>query len=531
MVNQCSNCGAGLRFDIATQRLKCDSCDSDFDPDEYSRSTDAEEDNDPSEIEVTLFSCPNCGGEITSTEEEAAQYCLYCGSFVTLSSRLTKMKVPGNILPFSRTQEQCCESYSKMIKRKLYAPKEFRNQSFIKGFKGIYIPYWVYDYTYGPDVTMNGSTSTRSGDYIEKQLYKIKCQIDGRIEGISYDASSSFDDNISHQLSPFASSKMKPFNPSYMFGFYADTADVSEDLYTAEADETAQDDIWDRIESNPEIAKGHPDRPEYSRFKSDFHLKRSCRLALLPVWFLTWRRGERVAYSAVNGDSGEIYSEIPVDIFRYLVISLITALPIFFLLNAFCTFNGSKLLLISIILSLSTLLIYEVQLEKILRRLKHADDAGYLSVNTEAQKDVERNVTDNIIGIVLDSVKELLSFNGISGFIGTIVLVGGAVIFMSEYVIFGLLIFALFLPIYTIYRIVKCSKILNDKLIGLDIAGAVAALVASIIVYTLSPANDMFYYVTAIVCMIGIAFTAVSTIERYNDLITRPVPHWEARNR
>lgn len=531
MVNQCSNCGAGLRFDIASQQLVCDNCDSHFNPDEFSRTTAADEDNNPSELEVTLFSCPNCGGEIASTDEEAAEYCLYCGSFVTLNSRLTRMKVPGSILPFSKTVEECRESYKKMIRRKLYAPKEFRDPSFIEGFKGIYIPYWVYDYNYGPEISLKGSTEDRKGDYIYKRHFDINCEVEGKLEGISYDASSTFDDNISHNLSPFASSKLRPFNPSYMFGFYADTADVRESLYTAYADETAQDDIWKRITANPEIKAGHPDRPEKTRFENAFNLTRTCRLAMLPVWFLTWRKDDRVAYSAVNGDSGEIYSEVPVDIFRYLLFSLLTAVPLFFLLNLFFTFNGTALLRLSIILSLSTILIYEIQLEKIVRRLKHADDEGYLSVNPDARSDVNKNISDNLVAAILFGLTEFFSFDSLGSFIGVIALTAGIIIFLTEYVIIGLLALAVFIPLYTGYRIHKCAKLLQDSYIWLDITGSLASLAISILVYTFSPANDMFYYYTAIICMVGIVFTAISTIEKYNDLVTRPVPHWEEKNR
>ena len=64
---------------------------------------------------------------------------------------------------------------------------------------------------------------------------------------------------------------------------------------------------------------------------------------MLPVWFLTWQESGRVAYSVVNGQTGKVTSELPVDIKLYLLFSLIAAIPLFFVLQI----NLEKELIIS----------------------------------------------------------------------------------------------------------------------------------------------------------------------------------------
>ena len=56
---QCPNCGGLLKFDIASQKMKCDSCSSLFEPYAF----DAQGAEETTEYEVTVFRCPQCGGE------------------------------------------------------------------------------------------------------------------------------------------------------------------------------------------------------------------------------------------------------------------------------------------------------------------------------------------------------------------------------------------------------------------------------------------------------------------------------------
>lgn len=523
MLNRCVNCGGLLQYDIEKGQLLCESCDSLFDPEGYSYETDAKENS--ADMQMRLFSCPNCGGEISSTSDEAVEYCLYCGSFVTLDSQLANVKRPDYIMPFSKTKDECKLSYKRMMLRKLYAPKEFRDESFLEGFKGIYIPYWTYDYEFGPDVKIKGHTETRHGDYIYKQYYNTTCKVDGRMYGINYDASSSFDDDISSRVLPFERSKLKKFNSSYMFGFFGDTADVDKSVYAADAAEVARDEIWNKVSKDPKVAKGSPDKTTGKEFDNDFNMRYRASMSMLPVWFLTWRKKDRVAYSVVNGDTGEIYSEIPVDTKRYLLISLITAIPLYFILDAFFTFNASKMLTISLIMSLVMIILYNAQVEKIVRRILHADDKGYINKHKEAKNGASK-VTRNFLASAGSAVVELLSGTGSSGFVTVLVILVSAMLFMTAYMIIGTILVSLLIVIYTIYRIGKCSKLLHDRTVWTDVIWSFVALAISMLMLIVDPAGDMFYYVAAIISIGLVALTAVLTMRRYNELVTRPLPHF-----
>lgn len=524
MLNRCPNCGGLVNFDIESGQLKCESCDSLFTPESYETVTGAQENAENAEFDMSIFTCPNCGGSVASNELEAVEYCLYCGSFVTLESQVQKIRKPDFVLPFSKSKEECKKSYSNMIMRKYYAPKEFRDEKFLNNFKGIYIPYWIYDYEVDSDVDLKGSRETRHGDYIHTHHYDINCNVSGNLNGMSFDASSSFDDDISSRIVPFDTKKLKPFKSPYMFGFFADTADVDDSVYVEDAAQIINDEIWDKVSSDSKVAKGYPTKPSKKSFQDKFGVTYSTKLAMIPIWFLTWRNKDRVAYSVMNGDSGSIYSEVPVDINRYLIFSLILALPIFFGLNYGFTFSASAMLKVALLLSFIMVALYTFMLDKIVSKTLHVDDKGYTSVNKDESKSASK-VKKNAIASVAGDVGGI--FKGLK-FTGIIIAIALIAMFFSYIIIIGVVL-AIAAIVYIFVRIGKDAKWLKDKTVWLDLLGSFGSMILSIVMLIADPAGDVFYYVAAIICILGAGVTAVFAMRRYNDLATRPLPHFFER--
>ena len=161
---ECPNCGGDLRFDIPSQMLKCEHCDTTYDPYSVEKEQDAEErmvevhpeeagtgdytgegadsgaapeteasksaepgkasdaeaskSTEPAEasgieasgeagngkngrvMQMTIFSCKSCGAEISSTNLSAAGFCSYCGQPAVFSSRISNERRPEKIIPF-----------------------------------------------------------------------------------------------------------------------------------------------------------------------------------------------------------------------------------------------------------------------------------------------------------------------------------------------------------------------------------------------------------------------------------------------
>jgi len=530
MASRCIHCNGELRYDIAKAKVKCIHCDSLYEPEEFHIETAAEEYADPtveqaelaSGYEATIFVCSNCGAEVYSTELDAVNYCMYCGSFVTLESNLARVRKPSLIMPFTKTMEECKAAYSSFVRWKLYAPSEFRDASFINGFKGIYIPFWNYEYSYGPNIVIRGSTESRKGDYVYTQHYKTSCRAEGTISNVAYDASSTFDDEISLRIAPYDREKMKKFNPAYMFGFFGDTADIKKSVYSQESTDTVVESLWDSFTGNSEVEEGHPEDEKPKSLEKDFNLKKKASLALLPVWFLTWRKGDRIAYSVVNGDTGKVYAEVPIDMGRYLLFSLLTAIPIFFALNTSVTFSASEMLWWAMLLALFMIMLYVFELDKIVRRVMHTDDRGFLEKHEAMKEASDSKVTANLISELLDALGSLSALEWILGIVAVI----GITLAQTAAVAIGVIVMVLGLPCYVLWRLWDNIKILKDYTILMDVAGAIFSVFLSVGTLIYDPAPDIYYYATAMVCMLGVGLAAMGMVRRYNYLITRPVPRF-----
>ncbi|MCR5420927.1 MAG: hypothetical protein K6E98_07975 [Lachnospiraceae bacterium] len=399
----CPNCGANLKFNPKSQKMYCGFCESEFDPKQFDIDNDAEEQKPVSEeygneeaqkeegledsFDATVFTCPQCGGEIMSVDENTvAAFCSFCGASTILSARLVKGKRPEYIIPFEKTKEDCKGAYRKVISRALFLPKEYKSEEYIDGFRGIYMPYWAYDVMQSGQVNLYGERSHRSGDYILTDHYSLTGNIDAQYKGLSYDAASSFSDVISEALGPFDISKRVPFETSYMSGFYADIADVDKGVYSGDAAAFCYEESLSRITAEtPEFrkykvkeggerGKSYPGRA-FSSKTVGWHE------SLYPVWFLSYRNGDRVTYATVNGQTGKVVADLPVDIKKYLIASGVMAVIIFVLLNTFLVLKPSNLLLIAVFLTAIVLMINLSQWKSIGNIEKGVGDKGLQYIN------------------------------------------------------------------------------------------------------------------------------------------------------
>lgn len=366
----CPNCGGNLKFDIQTQQLGCEHCQTQLDP--YSFDDKEKETHEQTEYDVTIFTCPQCGGEILSTDNSAAEFCSFCGASTILYSRLSKEKRPNYIIPFQKTKEDCKKAYSDMMKQAIFAPDELKNPRHIDSFRGIYMPYWAFYLTQEGTFSLNGSRSKRRGDYIYTDHYALKGEIEAYYKGLSYDASSSFDDNISVQIAPYDVKGMKSFTPGFLSGFYADTADVDSKNYEEDAKRTA---FNNSIGAVYREFSGIEISPLTSPSTLTTQVK-EVDSAMFPVWFMSYRNGDRVAYATVNGQTGKVVTDLPIDTKKYTIGSLILAIPIFILLNIFFTVVPSTLLVLAMILAAICLFLCGIELGQLSKKEPDAKKPG-----------------------------------------------------------------------------------------------------------------------------------------------------------
>ena len=176
------------------------------------------------------------------------------------------------------------------------------------------------------ELELKGKRSYTRGDYDYVEDYVVKTSIknDG-LYGVPYDASRNFDDSIAEKIGPFKKDGLRDYREGYLAGMYADIPNVSADTY--------KDEVLDKatVLAIEDIEKGcggiDLDFPRSIRKQREFLAARygGEEMIYLPVWFLTWRHGDRVAYAVVNGQSGKIHIDLPADITEFMKYTALAA--------------------------------------------------------------------------------------------------------------------------------------------------------------------------------------------------------------
>ena len=310
---------------------------------------------------------------------------------------------------------------------------------------------------------------------------------------------------MAEQIAPFDFKAAQDFDSVYLAGAYANIPDVDEETYHKKALEYAAQKSIDALDKKDTFASTDlMDYPDGSSLTDHLPVKKdtSC-IALLPVWFMSFRRGKRVAYAAVNGKSGKVYSDIPISLPAFWIGSLVTALPIFVLLNMFITLQPKNGLLTACFLALAGAFLYAGSYFSIMRREKHLDDAGYRFGEPE-------NKAASGVRIRRDAVYYIFKAFTIWPYLLILILTA---VFAPP--VFGLILAA--------GCAVYCKRKGEGKVTfwsGLLIAAAVVGLIMRI----LPLVSDLWYYggTAAVLFIIVIALTRL--VHQYNLLSTRPLP-------
>lgn len=484
------------------------------------------------ELEVISYSCPQCGGSIYSTDESVNGFCSFCGSNITLQSRMARMKYPKYVLPFRVNKNACKQYYLNHVKKAFFAPKELKNPEYLERFRGIYMPYWGYDVMMYGNVMLHGTHSYRRGDYIITEHYNCSGLVDAFYKGLSYDASSSFDDHFSEQIAPFDAHAMIEFNPAYLSGFYADLQDVSYHVYEQDAIRFGQKQILNSIRQKQVFAGASFAENQENMIHPTIDARHDgVYTAFFPVWFLSYRNKDRIAYAVVNGQTGKLISDLPVDKKKFILSAFLMSIPIFFLLMMLPVLRPAGMILLAEVFSVISVVMLVNTVKKVLIRDQRLDDRGYLSKydrmnynlqNAQAEQKAKKQKT--ISGSAIAFIVLFCAFGPLASMAGEMF----EAFFSGNS--FGLAAIALILAVVLVVINASGTKMvreLAEKGTGLLIAGIwmiCAACLYGGIVILANPVSDIPYYIGVVILFAGTLMAQLMALEQYNLLTTRPLP-------
>ena len=374
------------------------------------------------------------------------------------------------------------------------------------------MPYWLCDVDQKGKTAVRATDSYSLGDNAVSHTYNVRCFADNHYENITMDASSLFPDDLSSKVAPFDSADMKPFSMGYLSGFYADLPDVDYGVYRDKIAQVTGDMAYDVMMSKIKHhlctydAIGEPEEP----LSETMDIKiTGVKTGLFPVWLLSYKNGKRIAYAAVNGSTGKVAADIPLDIGKFLLGCLIGVAPLYFLLNLFLTVRpGVLLAFVSAIGALVTM-IYCDEMEKIADVETHENDLGFFARHTLNAKKIQL-----IAGII---VLFCLKFD-INPFLFNWDIMGKA-----SYVVACIsCLVAIYGAVKGIANVRRVKR--KSGVMGLFIA---FATILSVAVVLIKPVMDKYYYGCVLLVCAATILTLIDLVISHNRMSTRPLPQFE----
>lgn len=325
---KCPCCGGGIEFSSTAQKMKCPYCDTEFEVDtlkaydEVLKNDKADDMNwetapgsEWAEGEtdgLKVYICKSCGGEIVGDESTAATSCPYCGNPVIMMGQFSGALKPDYVIPFKFDKKAAVEALKKHCSGKKLLPKVFKDQNHIEEIKGIYVPFWLFGADADANIRYKGTKirhwSDTKYDYTETSYFSILRSGDLGFERVPVDGSSKIDDTLMESVEPFDFSEAVDFQTAYLSGFFADKYDVGSEDSICRANDRIK-----RTTENAFASTVHGYTTVFPEHSSVSLRHGVAKYALYPVWLLTtdWN-GQKYTF-AMNGQTGKMVGDLPMD--------------------------------------------------------------------------------------------------------------------------------------------------------------------------------------------------------------------------
>lgn len=353
--HKCPSCMAPLHYSAVSGKLECEYCESAYSVEEIEamyaqkeaaaetafveaqQQEEAEQPWDVSALQtdwgedaagMRAYSCPSCGAELVCDHTTAATSCPYCGNPTIVPGQFSGTLKPDCVIPFKVDKATAVAKLKQYYKGKLFLPKVFADENRIDQIKGIYVPFWLFDGQAKADMQFKATRShrRRQGEYEVITTEHFMVQRSGTVtfEKIPVDASTKMPDAYMDAIEPFDYSALTDFSTAYLPGYLADKYDVDAASCGARADERAE---------NTAVATMTQDAAMLYETCVPVHknvklIRGSVKYALLPVWMLHTKWKQQDYLFAINGQTGKMVGNLPVDWGKFWGIFAAIAVPL-----------------------------------------------------------------------------------------------------------------------------------------------------------------------------------------------------------
>jgi len=324
---KCPCCGAPLIY--SGDNLVCESCDNTFPLETMEQMAEGMQNSggeskynwehyeprsyeDTGDVTLADYNCQSCGAQITGDDTLGSTVCPYCGQSTVVKGQFEGTLKPDYIIPFKIDKKAAMAAFEADFKKAPFLPDAFKNKKKIEEMSGVYVPFWMFDCDCNAAITYNAEKivkwSDSNYDYTRTDYYKLYRAGSVGFANIPVDGSKKADDSYMEALEPFNYEDAVNFNGAYLAGYFADKYDVSVEESVDRANERVKNSTIQAFnDTTDRYVAVYPEntRVDFSNGK--------IRYSLLPVWMLNIKYLDKVYQFAINGQTGKVVGEYPID--------------------------------------------------------------------------------------------------------------------------------------------------------------------------------------------------------------------------
>lgn len=338
---KCPRCGAATAYNVVDGMLTCSHCDYSASPvaDKVGRLAE-ESEFSLENLERSVYgwggdnkeiTCQSCGAQTITPPERISVTCPFCGSNkVVQSSARPDLLRPKFLIPF-KVEEQACQSLVRTwLGGSWMTPDSVKKIGNPGEFSAIYLPYWTFH------ATTEAAWKAEVGHTVTERYYdagvkewKTRTRIDWRWESGSVrldhdDLLVPGTDRVSNhhlgKVQDFDLNGLVNYDVHFLAGFLAQAYDrILESAWEMGRQQMRE------LTRQACVDQASTSIVRNFRMELDFS-DESWRYLLLPVYLSVYRHEGKVFQVVVNGQTGAVSGQRPVDWQRvWLVISLLLA--------------------------------------------------------------------------------------------------------------------------------------------------------------------------------------------------------------
>jgi hypothetical protein len=285
--------------------------------------------------QTTSFTCQNCGATTSAVALGTSIRCPFCGSeHVIAAADDPNVPKPEALIPFSVADDHANQAYRTWLGTGFFRPKDLQQQAVTNKMQAVFVPIWECRGTATSQWTATAGydrekrkTVTENGQQVEKTETVTDWRPASGEHRATYDrelvsGSKGLPQDWLGRLGDFDWGALASYKPDYLLG---------REVEISSLDRTqALDRARTQIEAKEKDACGKVvpgDRQRDLRVSTEIS-ELSGRLLYLPAWLAAFNYNGKQYRCVINGQSGQVKGEAPLNTFRLAGVIGLVALVI-----------------------------------------------------------------------------------------------------------------------------------------------------------------------------------------------------------